>query len=65
MKLPPDVEFREEIRLFVHRPRGLLNEAVVHRLIAALSFGVLKPGGILCFAGALSHPERSPWCSVN
>ena len=37
MKLPADVEFHEDIRLFVHRPRGLLNEAVVNRLIAALA----------------------------
>ena len=36
MKLPPDVEFHEDIRLFVHRPRGLLNEAVVNRVTAAL-----------------------------
>lgn len=37
MKLPPDVEFHEDIRLFIHRPRGLLNEAVVNQLIAALA----------------------------
>ena len=36
MKLPPDVEFQEEIRLFVHRSRGLLDEAVINRVIAAL-----------------------------
>lgn len=36
-ELPPDVEFHEDIRLFIHRPRGLLNEAVVNRLIAALA----------------------------
>ena len=36
MNLPPDVEFHEDIRLFIHRPRGLLNEAVVNTLIAAL-----------------------------
>jgi hypothetical protein len=36
MTLPPDVEFHGDIRLFVHRPRGLLDEAVVNRVIAAL-----------------------------
>jgi len=36
MKLPPDCEFHEEIRLFLHRPQGLLNESVVNKLIAAL-----------------------------
>jgi len=37
MKLPPDVEFHEDIRLFIHRPRGMLDEAVVNRLISALA----------------------------
>ena len=34
--LPPDCEFHEDIRLFVHRPKGVLNEAVVNRLISAI-----------------------------
>jgi hypothetical protein len=34
--LPPDIEFHEDIRLFVHRPRGLLNEIIFDRTIAAL-----------------------------
>src|SRR5262249_4535017 len=37
MNLPPDVEFHEDIRLFIHRPRGMLDEAVVNRLISALA----------------------------
>src|SRR5262249_27125813 len=37
MKLPPVVEFHEDIHLFIHRPRGLLNEEVVNRLISALA----------------------------
>ena len=36
MKLSHDVEFHEDIRLFIHRPHGLLNETVVNRLIAVL-----------------------------
>jgi len=36
MKLPPDVEFHEDIPLFVHRPHGMLNEAVVNRVISVL-----------------------------
>ena len=36
MKLPSDVEFREDIRLFIHRPRGLLNEATINQVVAAL-----------------------------
>jgi hypothetical protein len=36
MKLPPDVEFQEDIRLFIHRPRGLLNEATINQVVAAL-----------------------------
>ena len=36
MKLPPDVEFHEDIRLFIHRPRGLLNEATINNVVSAL-----------------------------
>ena len=36
MKLLPDVEFHEDICLLVWRPRGLLNEAVVSKVILAL-----------------------------
>jgi hypothetical protein len=32
MKLAPDVEFHEDIRLLVYRPRGLLNEASVNKI---------------------------------
>ena len=27
MKLPPDIEFHEDIRLLIYRPQGLINEA--------------------------------------
>jgi hypothetical protein len=36
MKLPPDVEFHEDIRLIVWRPCGLVNKAVVNRIITVL-----------------------------
>src|SRR6266550_3736178 len=36
MILPPDVEFHEDIRLFVWRPRGLLNRAAVNRIITVV-----------------------------
>ena len=36
MKLPPDVEFHEDIRLFVYRPRGLVNEATISKVVSAL-----------------------------
>ena len=36
MKLPPDLEFHEDIRLLVYRPRGLLNEAAFNKVISAL-----------------------------
>ena len=36
MRLLPDVEFHEDIRLFVWRPCGLLNEASVNKVISAL-----------------------------
>jgi hypothetical protein len=34
MKLPPDVECIEDAGLFIWRPRGVLNEALVNRIIA-------------------------------
>ena len=36
MKLPPDVEFYEDMRLIVWRPQGLVNKAVVNRIITVL-----------------------------
>ena len=36
IKLPPDVEFHEDLHLFVHRPRGLLNEATINQVVSAL-----------------------------
>ena len=33
MKLPPDVQFHEDIHLLVYRPRGLLNEKTVSKII--------------------------------
>ena len=36
MKLPADLEFHEDIRLLIYRPRGLLNEAAFNKVISAL-----------------------------
>ena len=36
MKLPPDVEFREDIRLLIYRPRGVIDEAAVKRIVSVL-----------------------------
>src|SRR6476661_291511 len=36
MKLPPDVQFHEDIHLLVYRPRGSLNEASVNKLIRVI-----------------------------
>ena len=35
--LPDDVEFHEDIRLFIYRPHGLLDEASVDRAVAVLA----------------------------
>jgi hypothetical protein len=42
MKLPPDIQFHEDIRLLVYRPRGLLNEATVNKIIKVI--GDLEAG---------------------
>ena len=36
MKLPPDVEFHEAIRLLIYRPRGLIDETVVNKIITVI-----------------------------
>jgi len=36
MKLPRDVEFYEDIRLLVFRPRGLIDQAVVNKIITVI-----------------------------
>src|SRR5438105_12737912 len=36
VKLPPDVEFHEDIRLLVYRPRGVIDEAAVKKLVSVI-----------------------------
>src|SRR6188472_1581068 len=36
IKLPPDVEFHEDIRLLVYRPRGLVDKAAVNKIITVI-----------------------------
>ena len=36
MKFPYDLEFHEEVRLLVWRPRGLVNKAVVNKIISVI-----------------------------
>jgi hypothetical protein len=34
--LPPDIEFHEDIRLLIYRPKGLINEAEINRVIGVI-----------------------------
>ena len=36
MKLPPEVQFHEDIRLLVCRPRGLLDEPTINRIVSII-----------------------------
>jgi hypothetical protein len=36
MKLPPDVEFHDDIRLLIYRPHGVIDEAAVQRVVDVL-----------------------------
>src|SRR5213592_844067 len=36
MKLAPDIEFHEDIRLLVFRPHGVIDEAAVKRIVSIL-----------------------------
>ena len=36
MNMPPDIEFHEDIRLLVYRPRGVLNEQSVGKIVTII-----------------------------
>ena len=36
MKLPPEVEFHQDIRLLVYRPHGLIDEAAINKVVSAI-----------------------------
>ncbi len=37
MKMPPDVDFHEDVRLLVWRPRGVLDESAINKVVAVVS----------------------------
>ncbi len=36
MKLPPEIQFYEDIRLLIYRPRGLIDEAAVNKVTSVI-----------------------------
>lgn len=36
MKLPPEIEFHEDIRLLVYRPRGVIDEAAINKIVSVI-----------------------------
>lgn len=36
IKLPPDIEFHEDIRLLIYRPKGLINKSEINRVIGVI-----------------------------
>ncbi len=36
MKLLPEIEFHDDIRLLIYRPRGVLNEAAINKVLSSL-----------------------------
>ena len=36
MKLPPDIEFHEDIRLLIYRPHGSMNEEAVSKIVSVV-----------------------------
>jgi hypothetical protein len=36
MKLPPELQFHEDIRLLIYRPRGLIDEAAINKVISVI-----------------------------
>lgn len=45
--LPPDVEFHKDLRLLIHRPRGVINRETVNRIITVI--------------GELEHSLKEPF----
>jgi hypothetical protein len=36
MKFPPDIEFHEDIRLFIYRPHGVIDEAAIKKVVSVV-----------------------------
>jgi len=36
MKLPPEIQFHQDIRLLIYRPSGLIDEAVLNKVISVI-----------------------------
>jgi hypothetical protein len=36
MELPPEIEFHPDIRLLIYRPRGLIDEAAINKIISVI-----------------------------
>jgi hypothetical protein len=36
MKLPPEIQFYEDIRLFIYRPRGVIDEAAINKVTSVI-----------------------------
>jgi hypothetical protein len=36
MKVPPELEFHQDIRLLIYRPRGLIDEAAINNIISVI-----------------------------
>jgi len=36
MKLPPDIEFHQDIRLLIYRPKGLINKAEITKITSVI-----------------------------
>src|SRR5437762_5919213 len=46
MMLPPDVQFHEDVHLFVWRPRGVLDEAAINKVLGSLVFRLLTQASL-------------------
>jgi|SRR5262245_34752401 len=58
MKLPPDVQFHEDIHLLVYRPQGVLNEAAVNKIIRVIGkLEALSKKPFNRFFDTLGHDE--------
>src|SRR5262245_43864924 len=43
MKFPPDIEFHQDICLLIYRPKGVINEAEINRVIGVIEAASQEP----------------------
>ena len=58
MRLPPEIEFHPDIRLLVYRPRGLIDEAILNKVISVIEdLEAATPGAFQSILRYIGNPR--------